>query len=288
MRDLSEGFELGDRRFPWGTTLPAVAAAFGPPSGALLAQGYGRVRLPCARAFGFAAAGAELIGPGPQGQVLEIIYHLAPPADGQLPDPADWAGQLAAGFGPPAKTSHYTVAPPGPPENQVRCNAHWTLGDHAIRLTLFGGLREEAGGLAAGHLGLHWSIEAAARPFRKAWLARGAELAQAPSALQRIQLRTPQQPRFTAATWGNPGWDEAQNILYAPQVLRTPEAIAATLAPDAIALYHVADGRRWCASTPWDSVMMAVGEAVAVQWAEIQPGRGGGFCELRIGGLAAA
>jgi hypothetical protein len=278
MRELAAGFPIDGRGFPWGTTLAAVAANLALPIGDAPAIGYHTGRAACRTAFGFDTLGVEITAAGSTRPVTMLCYELAPPAGADLPSPAVWLTPLTRWLGKPDQAGDCPLPPHGDPAGCVRFHANWRVSGHSVAFSLYGALRDVAGGRSAGCLWLSWSATAAAVPFLDERLAAAADLAflaAAPVDLRKFTLILAQQPRFR---------DDADYALSAPHLLPTPKTLKAGLGPHSFAICRIGGGTRWCLSTRWDSIVFEIGQRVVVDWYDVLPAKGGGSSEIAVDG----
>jgi len=278
MEDLASGFPIDGRVFPWGTTLAAVAAKLNLPIGDAPAIGYHAGRTACTTAFGFVTLGVEITAAGSTRPVTGLCYELAPPAGAVLPGPAVWLTPLTGWLGKPDQAGDCPLPPHGDPSGCVRYHANWRGHGYSVAISLYGALRDVAGGRSAGCLWLSWSAPAAAAPFLDERLAAAADLAAlaaAPVDLHKFTLILEQQPRYR---------DDADYALSAPHLLPTPKTIKAGLGSHGFAICRIGGGTRWCLSTRWDSIVFGIGQPVVVDWYDVLPAKGGGFSEIAVDG----
>lgn len=285
MRDIADGFRVGDRFLRWGTLLGEAARALG-------GDGTGPIRreavVPCELAYGLPALAARLGAPAADRPVLSVGYELAE-LGGLGAD--DWLGAVADLIGPAEAAERYEAVRGGAPGDTVVLHARWALGDCSIGLAVFGGPRRTEHGLSVGTLTLTWREEVAAEPFLAEWLARSARLTEtavSPGEIRVFALAWPGHPVHGARAVG-PESEEARQLrhrrlcLQAPELLATPAAIAGRLSPRRFAVWADDRARIWGVSTLWETFSAAFGTAVRVEHIELLPAKGGGYSALEIG-----
>lgn len=286
MRDLPKGFWIGERFVPWGTTLAEACRLLGvqPGEGCDIDS---EAWMRCTSAYGFGAVSAQVRAPKADRPVTSVDFELAS-AGTRTPDPEYWAGPLSERFGAPAELSRTEIPDSGDPADCVAYYAHWDLADSGVGLSVYGGLREAAGGRSAGTLWLSWSELLAADPYLEEWrgrVARLAALAEQPSELRTFVLEWRQNAQWlpTDATPAAAlARRRARICLYSPTLLDTPDKIAARLTPKGFAVWRNEPEGFWCVSTRYDSMMFPLGQPVPVTRIELQPAKGGGYSELEI------
>lgn len=293
-KTLAQGFSLGERFFPWGTTVGALRDAF---AGVAPLKAYepSSMRYPCPQAYGFAATVFYARGPAEDRPVLNLTVDLAPYAgryDGIRA--GYWLEAIHSGLGRPERVYDCSGAARPPGASGVAYSASWISGGASLSFSLYGGFRDDPGGRAVAGLFLGWNdTAAAAAPFMAAAEERDgmlAGLAAAEAQLRLFELRSAQRP-FTAA----PGYPPqpppddrlrlAQCVLRKPGLHRTPQVWSTHLRDNQVALWRTADGSRWGLANRWDAVAFRSGEAVAALWLNTLPAKGGGM-SLAVGDFA--
>lgn len=289
---LAEGFSLGERLFPWGTTVAALRAAFAGVA-PLTAYEPSSMRYPCAQAYGFAATVFYARGPAEDRPVLNLSIDLAPYAgryDGIRA--VYWLDAIHAGLGRPERVYDCNIARP-PGASGVVYSASWISGGAHLSFSLYGGFRDDPGGRAVAGLFIGWHDEpAAAAPFMPAAAERDRVLdgiASGEAHLRIFELRSAQRPFTTTSGYPPPpsppddSLRQAQRVLRKPALHRTPPAWSARLRDHEIALWRSADGAYWGLANRWDAVAFRGGEVVLVRWMNTLPAKGGGGMSLTVG-----
>ena len=295
---LPDAYPLDALALPWGLTLTEAAERLQtyaqlPPYG-----GWPNLRVACRSVFGLAATEANLRAPARHKPVMQVSYELAAPPQfgGQPAEAAQWLVPLSARLGPPAQAQTYKekwrVG-----EGQVVFSARWQLPQVGVALSVFGGVRQQAGGLVAAGLYLDWQDElTAAQPFLVAAQAQAAALeavagqAAAPLVLRLQQRQTPYHlPRYDAPT-PDPGraatlLRQAQRALYREGLCETPTRWQAQLSDHEVALWAVPGRAAWAVSTQCDTVLLAADAPPTVELVTLRPAKGGGNVQLRVGDL---
>ena len=261
--DATKGFHLGEATHPWGTRFDALVPDFG-------GKGYATAELPCTTAYGFATIYAELTAPRPDRPVMSVAYELA--ASGATPKQV-FAG-LVIYLGQPTDIDRSEVPQSAQAEDSVVLHANWQRPNLSVGLSLYGAPRPSDFGDGAGKLYVSWGdVDAATKPFIGAWRAANEELAraaQAPGALRTFVVAYPINPLA------------APRCLHHPEILETPQTIAARLGPTGFALWSNAAGTRWHLSTATDSLVLGTPDSSTVQVMNIAPAKGGGFAMLEV------
>lgn len=283
MQRLDGGFPIGSRRYRWGITL----AEFRAQAGAGGETGT-RPIVACDRALGLDTLSAELTAPRADRPVLQLCYQLAPIANDPLPAADLFTVALAPMLGEARTTSEYDLPEGGDLSGSVRYYAGWEDGGHSVGISLYGAARQTEYGVAPGCLWLSWSPEKAAQPFLAEWRARANDLAaRKPADIVGFRLSVPQIPVFGGGRGKrSTSLREANYVLYHPELLPTPPAVSALLGDHGAAFWRCSDDS-WCASTAWDTIVLAAGSKVEASWNDIAPAKGGGFSEIAIGRWAA-
>ncbi len=282
MQDLSDGFRIGDRFVPWGTTLAKL-------SGLLMPTKSDQAHIaifPCSDAYGFAALEVELTAPAFDRPVMQVKFELRSVAsDGA--DHGHWVKRISEALGEPVTVSESALSEHGDPSGCVTYYANWSAGAASVGLSVYGGPRQVDAGLSSASLWLGCSEELAAQPYLPEWLARAGRLEKAAGRRVETQVFTlewPQNPPY-----GYDGTDPeaigrcwSRFCLYRPEILPTPAAIAALLDPHRFALWRSDHDDLWCASSPWESLAVLRGHVPKIARHEVLPAKGGGFSELSI------
>lgn len=262
MEDTAQGFRIGDIFHAWGTLFDAVAP------GAVEA-GYASIEIACAQAYGFATVSAGITAPRPDRPVMGLTYELA----GSGPPGKDIFAQLVIRLGAPTRIDREEENAGN--ESAVVLHAQWSRGEVAIALSLYGAVRPSDFGDGIGALYLNWGdIAAASAPFFDAWRAASRQLATAAASAAMVHT-------FAVAYPINPLHGPA--CLHHPEILETPQPIAARLDDRRFALWSDATGTRWHLSTAADSIVLGGPDSSTVQVMEIEPAKGGGFASIEVG-----
>jgi hypothetical protein len=290
-------YPLDAHILPWGLTLTEAtvrlqAQAQLPPYG-----GWPNLRVACRSVFGLVATEANLRAPALHKPVMQVSYELAAPPQfrGQPREAAQWQQPLTDLLGAPAQTQAYTEAWRTGWSNVVY-TARWQVGLVQVGLSVFGGVRQQAGRLVAAGLYLDWQDElTAAQPFLAAAEAEAAALdavagqAAAPLVFRLQQRQTPyHMPRYDAPT-PDPGREatrlrQAQRALYREGLYETPTRFQAQLSDCEVALWAVPGRAAWAVSTQLDTVLLT--PDARLELVILHPAKGGGNHQLRVGDLS--
>ncbi|GAB3637995.1 hypothetical protein GCM10027422_35850 [Hymenobacter arcticus] len=288
-------FVYADQALPWGLTLEAAKAALPTAQRLPTYGGWPTLRCRCPSAYGLPTTECSLRAPGRRKPVLQASYTLAPPPHRgpYVIDPAYWLVPLTQLLGPPSTAG--SAAGPGTSSDVVHW-ATWQRPTVLLSLSVFGGLRKEAGALSAAGLYLDWQDEwAAAQPAQAAARAQSAALAArigAGSKLVPFTTVQPQGPYFHPdlsradpyAAAHHPLLRQAQRALYREGLLDTPAAVSAQLTDHGVALWPVPGGTQWAVSTRWDTVLLTPA-GPPTDLLTLRPARGTGGVLLHIGDL---
>jgi len=285
MEDITEGFRVGERLIPWGTTREQAVRMLGLGEGALRRY---EISLPCPFAYGLPALSVRFSGPAADRPVLNATYDLAD--IGGL-RPVDWADAVESLLGSPGKISRHEPSGSAPAENTVVLNADWSRGDVRLGMWIYGAPHSTDRGRSVGSVQLSWREEVAAEPYLAEWMAQCERLAEAAATLSGIQvyaLDWPASPRYGYGLSGKDA-DTQQRVrflrhsLHAPEVLTTPSQVARRLSPSQFAVWTSRSGELWSASTRWDTRAFPIGKPVTIDRVEILPAKGAGYSALEIG-----
>lgn len=282
MQDLGRGFRIGDRLVPWGTTPAEISGLF------VLTKGNQAhiATFPCGDAYGFAALEVELTAPAVDRPVMQVKFELRPLGDDGT-DRGHWVRRISEALGEPFTVSESALPEHADPSDSVIYYASWSAGAVSVGLSVYGGPRQVDAGLSSACLWLSCSEELAAQPYLPEWLARAGRLEKAAGRRVETQVFTlewPQNPPY-----GYDGMDPeaigrcwSRLCLYRPEILPTPPVIAALLDPHRFALWRSDHDNLWCASSPWESLVLLPGHVPEIARHEVLPAKGGGFSELSI------
>ncbi|MDI1284223.1 MAG: hypothetical protein PSV46_07495 [Reyranella sp.] len=261
MDDIAQGFHIGSDFFPWGTLFASVAPG-------TVDAGYASTELACASAYGLATVHAEITAPRPDRPVMGLTYELA--ASGAAPK--EIFAQLVIRLGAPTEVDREEENAGN--SNAVVLHAQWSQGDTAIALSLYGSPRPSDHGDGIGALYVNWNEAAASALFIEVWRAANAALTEAAASAATAhvfhvtyEINLLLEPR----------------CLHHPEILATPEPIAARLGATGFALWSDAAGTRWHLSTAADSIVLGDPDTSTVQVMEIAPAKGGGFAAIEVG-----
>jgi hypothetical protein len=291
-------YPLNGLTLPWGLTLTEAAARLGQPPPQLPPRGgWPNLRVACRSVFGLAATEAELRAPALHKPVLQVSYELAAPPQfrGQPREAAQWQQPLTDLLGTPAEAQAYTE-PGRTGWSNVVYAARWQVGLVQVGLSVFGGVRQQAGGPVAAGLYLHWQDElTAAQPFMAAAEAEAAALeavagqAAAPLVFRLQHRQTPyHQPHYDAPT-PDPGraairLRQAHRALYREGLYETPTRLQAQLSNHEVALWAVPSQATWAVSTQLDTVLLT--PDTPLKLVILHPAKGGGNHQLSLGDLS--
>ena len=293
----STPYPLDALALPWGLTLAEAAArlqdhAQRPPYG-----GWPNLRVACRSVFGLAATEANLRAPALHKPVMQVSYELAAPPQfrGQPREAAQWQQPLTDLLGAPAEAQAHTK-PGRTGWSHVVYTARWQVGLVQVGLSVFGGVRQQAGGPVAAGLYLDWQDElTAAQPFLAAAEAAAAALdavagqAAAPLVFRLQQRQTPyHMPRYDAPT-PDPGraatrLRQAHRALYREGLYETPTRFQTQLSDYEVALWAVPGRAAWAVSTQLDTVLLT--PDTLLELVILHPAKGGGNHQLRVGDLS--
>lgn len=265
MEDWASGFRIDEAFYTWGTRFDSLV-----PGG--VENGYASVELPCRSAYGFATVYAEPTAPRPDRPVTTVAYELADTGTASR----YLFAELVKRLGPPHDISR-DDAPEQANANSVVLHANWKRGKVEIGLSLYGAPRPSDFGNGLGKLYLSWAEQAAAvAPFLAEWTkANEAVVVAAEGA--RIKVFS---VRYAIYEHDTEPPSPASLALSTPELLLTPPAIAARLAPTTFALWSDADAALWHLSTARTTVLLGGPETSRVHFYDVAPARGGGFTEI--------
>lgn len=287
MRDIGDGFRIGERQFAWGSRLADVARALDVAFDDDGKPGWQRLSVPCGPSWGFETIGIDMTARGGDRPITVLHYELAAIAGDPQPDPDHWMSRLTGMHGAPREAGSHDLPRHADPSGSVRFSASWATGDQSVALSVYGGPRKVAFGSAAASLWVNWATVPAARPFLDAWRTRARELdrmAQFHSGIVTFTLSAAPNPAHGSAGLPHATALERDSdyALSSPQLLRTPPVIATALGARGIGFWRSGDRRQWCASNCWDSIVFDLGAPVVIDWYDIKPAKGGGFSEIAV------
>lgn len=287
MDDIETGFRVGATLVPWGATLAEAAARLGvvaPPE----ARRRPELTVACGETCGLPALSATLTADGADRPVTRLAYELAADAT-----PAElarrWPASLSSWAGAPARAGFHALPAIADLSGSVLWHGHWPLGEVALNLSVYGAPRRTALGMSGGCLWLSLSERRAAAPFVGAWIGRCLALADIAGRLSGIETFSVRYDLHGLAG-GTAGSGKeirtaraARLALSMPEILDTPDIVAARLTPRTFALWTSADDGVWAASTRWDTRLLRLGEKVKVNRIDLKPAKGGGWSGIEIG-----
>ena len=173
--------------------------------------------------------------------------------------------------------------------------AEWRSGGVRWRYSTYGAPRAQNGANTVGFIALDWDDEVAmAAPFHREWAARNAALASVADAefiasVHMACAATAAQRRYHFDAPANPNADPqlvmAARLLYAPDRLLTPPAIASLDDGKGLWLWRSKAQGCWGASSVTDTVVFHAGDPANCMWTHVAPARGPGSDQLEIGTL---
>ena len=265
MEDWASGFRIDEAFHTWGTRFDSVVPG-------CVETGYASLELPCRSAYGFATVYAEPTAPRPDRPVTTVAYELADTGTA----PRYLFAELVKRLGPPDDISR-DDAPEQANENAVVLHANWKRDRVAIGLSLYGAPRPSDFGNGLGKLYLSWAErDAAVAPFLAEWTKANQAVAAAAEGA-RIRIFSVRYAIYEDCTEPPP---PASLALSTPELLLTPPAIAARLAPTTFALWSDAASSRWYLSTARTTVLLGGEETSTLHFYDVAPARGGGFTEI--------
>lgn len=282
MRDIGDGFRIGERQFAWGVTADAVADLLAVPREAGRGSRWRTIEVACGSTYGFDTISAELTACGDDRPVTALKYELDARGADPLPPPEPWVEAISAWLGRPVEDQRHHLPANAHPSGSVRHSARWAAGEQSVGLSLYGAPREVAHGAAIGCIWLNWSTEAAARPFLPEWRERASMLATEAgkhSGLVSYSLVEQQTPHLG---WRDPTHRDSLFALSSRELLPTPEPIARRLGKHGIGFWRSGDQRSWHASTFWDTISFEIDRPLTIDWYDIKPAKGGGFSEIAV------
>lgn len=270
---LTRGFEIDGRFMPWGATIDQCDDGEYPsqPRQGLISRTY-----PCRSVEGIAAINVKLTAMRSDRPVTQLCYDLA----SSCPTAEDWLQLFTAGLGRPGFVEWEDLPPDASLADRVALYARWEGDVVTVGLSVYGAPRSVEHGVAAACLWISWHTEAAAKPFLDEWHQRNIELVSIATRISDVRT-------FALAVdlYGRspgPGRESAL-ALSMPEILDTPPSIAARLGARSFALWRSVADACWGASNKWDTISFAIGRQVEISHIELQPAKGGGRSELRIG-----
>lgn len=285
MRDIADGFWIGERLVPWGTTLGDAARLFDRRADETRSRG---ISLPGGLAYGLPALSAKLSGPAADRPVLRVGYDLADIGGLRA---EDWIAAISDRLGPPESFDRRGLAERQRPEDAVILSAQWLAGDFSAGISIFGGPRQVEHGRSIGSFWLSWRHETAAELYLAEWNERSARLSASANTLTGIHIYTLAWPAQPSYGYGEEGLETEEGrqrrrrrlCLHAPEMLETPDAIARQLSDSRFAVWFHQPGRIWCASTLWETLVTSFDTPGSITWIEMLPAKGAGFSALEIG-----
>lgn len=286
--NLSEGFDVGESIFPWGTTLSEVAEHFpnadaDQVSLAVLEQ----------YAMGLSILSVTIKAPALDRPILSTEYQLKHESSCQSDDCI--VAQVSSVLGEPTSCRELCIM--GKPESGVRCFAEWDFGDFLAEMSIYGAPRQKEEGLCAGVLWVSWKDEiAAATPYIKELEEVDARLAhQAEDAvlLGIIPIQVKQDWYYRGGhsfrdlhlDWKNPILSKVRRALGRLQLRCTPSTIAKMLEKDELAVWKSDMHRVWCLSNREESVCFSLDAPTEVSYIDFLLAKGGGRTCFVIGPL---
>ncbi len=272
MDEMTKGFRLGDGTLvPWGTRFDEVVTDFE-------RTGYASRDLPCDAAYGFTTRYLEVTAPRPDRPILTVAYELA---DTGAPI-KDLFAQLVIKLGMPGEIERDETSDYIHSSSHVVLYANWQKRGRPIGVSFYGAPRESAFGDGIGKLYVSWGdLDAAAAPWKPAWLAANAALAQAALAPGKIQLFSVQ---YDTRVFPQEDPKRANDLcLNSPEILDTPQPIARQLDDKRFALWSDQAGARWHLSTRTDTIVLGGPDTSVVRLTQLEPARGGGSATIDIG-----
>jgi len=228
MDDWTSGFRIDAAFHPWGTLFDVAVPG-------RVDQGYASVASSCRSAYGFATVYAEPAAPRPDRPVTTVAYELANTGTA----PRYLFAELVARLGPPDDISR-DVRPERANEGSVVLYATWNRGKVQIGLSLYGAPRPSDFGDGLGKLYLSWvEPNVAAAPFLATWTAVNQATADAAAGAQ-VKVFSLKDAVYEGAV---EPLSPAALALSTPDLLLTPPAVAARLAPTTFALWSDAPRR---------------------------------------------
>jgi hypothetical protein len=262
--DGAAGFRLGETLHPWGTSFEQVAPG-------VVDEGYASHELPCSTAYGFETIYAEVTAARPDRPIITVAYELA----GTI-TPKEAFARLVIALGQPDSVDREGETEGAGSPDSVVLYATWERGPVSWGLSLYGAPRPSDFGDGIGKLYLSWAdMDTAAAPFVAAWRAANEALARAADAAAPPAIFTVAWPIFDPADDID---EESTRALNRPDLLATPQPVAARLGASSFALWQ--SGGKWHLSHGRDSVVL--GNA-PVQFHHIEPARGGGYAAIEVG-----
>ena len=270
---LMRGFEIDGRFLPWGTMLDQCGDGEQP-----LQRGRGlasRIYL-CGSVCGVATISVKLTAARGDRPVTQLCYELAPlhvTTEG-------WLQLFNARFGTPSFVEREDLPADASLADRVALYARWDSDVITVGLSVYGAPRPVEHGIAAACLWITWRTELAARPFLSEWRRRNVEVAAIAGRLSDMQTFMLSVELYGK---GKGRGRESSLALSQPEILDTPPSIATCLGARSFAIWRSVTDACWGASSKWDTVSFAIGRQVEITHIELQPAKGGGRSELRIG-----
>ena len=219
-----------------------------------------------------------MTAPRPDRPILTVAYELA---DTGAPI-KDLFAQLVIKLGMPGEIDRDETSDYINSSSHVVLYANWQKRGRPIGVSFYGAPRESAFGDGIGKLYVSWGdLDAAAAPWKPAWLAANAALAQAALNPGKIQLFSVQ---YDTRVFPQDDPKRANDLcLNSPEILDTPQPIARQLDDKRFALWSDQAGTRWHLSTRTDTIVLGGPDTSLVRVTQLEPARGGGSATIDIG-----
>ena len=270
---LMRGFEIDGRFLPWGTILDQCGDGEHPTQ---RPQNLTSRTYPCRSVDGIAAISVKLTAARSDRPVTQLCYELAM----SHPTAEDWLQFFDARLGTPGFVEREDLPTDASLADRVALYARWDSDVVTVGLSVYGAARPVEYGVAAACLWVTWRTELAARPFLSEWRRRNVEVATIATRISELRMFTLSVELYGK---GQGRGRESSLALSLPEILDTPPSIAARLGARSFALWRSVADACWGASSKWDTVSFVIGREVEITHIELQPAKGGGRSELRIG-----
>lgn len=290
MLKLSDGFDVGEAVFPWGTTLAEVSEHFN-EAGAEADEG--SLKLLEQSVMGLPTLSVTVTAPALDRPVLSAAYKLKYDPACQSEDCI--VGRLSLIFGEPSSRRSHRIM--GAPEAGVSCVAEWDFGSFDVKMSIYGAPRKEAEGLSVGIFWVSWMDEiTASAPYIQELEEADAKLSrQAENAvcLGRISIHIEQDWRYKDSypfrnshlDWKHDNLSKARRALGRVQLRATPLAISNMLKEGQVIVWKSESLRVWCISNKNESVWFDLDAWTEASYTDFLPAKGGGATYFTIGPL---
>ena len=299
LRHCATTFPLGGLDHVWGITQQAVCHRLAITPAATADTRW--QTLPGGQYFGLDIAQVQIGRPSvwPDRPVNQVWYAVRRnPAVSHLSQARVVHERFVEAFGaPPSGSTRFDVRKESYP-GSIAARAEWRSAGVRWSYSTYGAPRPQSGSDTVGFIALDWHDEVSmATPFFPEWQARNAVLASIDDAeriasvhMASAETRAHRRYHFDADTDPNadPRQVMATRLLYFPDRLLTPPAIASLDDGKGFWIWRSKQKRCWGASSKTDTVVFHHDAPARCCWQHTLPARGPGTDQIVIGTLSAA